>query len=113
MMARVMHNVVAITAERNFKKEVKNLCTPIPAADFEQMAVQNVSIAALMKQTGHRFPEYKPNPWVNYLMGLSDQYMIQLLEKDLPNHVGVLRRHPVFCKTFIQDLKRLAGEAQK
>lgn len=112
-LKRVVNNFVAVVAERNFKKASLELCTPIPPDVLEQMAVRRIRVEDIMRQTGHRFPPYNPNVFVDYLMSLSDYQMLELLEKDLPAHVAVLRRHPEFCGEFIQDLKRLAGVAAR
>ncbi|MDZ4263816.1 MAG: hypothetical protein U1B30_15980 [Pseudomonadota bacterium] len=108
---RVINRFIGAVAERNFKQETVKLCTHIPPNVLEEMAVRQVRVADLIKKSGHEFPAYRPNPFVDYLMSRTDAQLLDTLEPVLPHHVEVLRRHPAFCADFISDLKRLAGMA--
>ncbi len=111
MMARVAAKMVEVVAERKLREYAKILCQGLAPATLQEMSDRGISVATLMEQSKHKFPPYKPNPGTQYLMSLSDQQLLAILEPEIPAHVAVLRHNPVFCAGFIHHLKRLAGAA--
>jgi hypothetical protein len=105
--------LVETLAEGIFLREAGKLCQHLTPQVLEHMARKGQRVETLMQQIGQKFPPYRRNRGVDYLLSLSDAQLLTLLDRKLPEHVKVLRANPSFSADFINDLRRLAGAAQK
>ena len=102
--------VVNKAAERQLKKVAIAICDGLTPKDMEIMAKKNLTLAQLLRETGHTIPKVTvlARPGVNHLARMPDEKMLQLLEQVVPDNVAVLRRYPSFCASVIRDLKAFA-----
>ena len=102
--------VINRAAERQLKKVAIAICDGLTPEDMEVMAKKNLTLAQLLRQTGHTIPRVSAlaRPGVDHLARLRDEEILRLLEEVVPDNVVVLRRHPTFCASVIRDLKAFA-----
>jgi len=106
----IISEFVAVQAERKLKEVAQALCLELKPQDMEDMARKNLTLEQLLHQTGHKIPKVSllNKPGVDHLAHLSDEKILALLEQVVPDHVAVLRRHPVFSRSVTRDLKAFA-----
>lgn len=101
---------IHLQAERKLKDVAIAICDGLTPEDMEIMAQKQLTLAQLLKETGHTIPKVSilARPGVDHLARLSDEEILALLEEVVPDNVAVLRRHPGFCRSVIRDLKAFA-----
>ena len=107
----IIGELIGVIAERKLKEVAVDICDGLTPAHMETMAQKNLTLAQLLRETGHTIPKVSPlvRPGVDHLTRLSDEEMLRILEEVVPNNVAVLRRHPSFCHGVIRDLKAFAA----
>jgi hypothetical protein len=102
--------VINKAAERQLKKVAIAICDGLTPEHMETMAQKNLTLAQLLRETGHTIPKVTvlTRPGVNHLVRMSDNEILKLLEEVVPDNVAVLRRHPTLCASVISDLKAFA-----
>ena len=96
--------------ERKLQEVAAAICQGLSPRHMEDMAQHNLSLAQLLQETRYKIPKVSmfAKPGVDHLARLSDDEILALLEKVVPENVAVLRRHPDFCRGLIRDLKAFA-----
>jgi hypothetical protein len=101
---------VKIRAERKLQEVAIALCVGLTPQHMETMAQRNLTLADLLRETGHTIPKvsWMARPGVDHLARLSDEEILRILEEVVPGNTSILRRHPIFCHSVIRDLKAFA-----
>jgi hypothetical protein len=101
---------IGLQAERKLQEVAIAICEGLTPAHMETMAKKDLTLAQLLRQTGHTIPKVSvlARPGVDHLARMSDEEILKVLEEVVPDNVMVLRRHPNFCRGVIRDLKTFA-----
>lgn len=107
----VFARLFEVRAEHALQNVALSICYGLTPAHMETMARQNLTLAQLLRETGHTIPKVSvlAKPGVDHLARMPDEEILQLLEEVVPENVAVLRRYPSFCSSVIRDLKAFAG----
>lgn len=110
--------LIQVKAERVFRERARLFCQEaLSVQSLEVMAREKIPLAAVLQQ-GQRpllAPETLRNAsgatrkGVEYLLGLPEEKLLALLEKDLPQHVAVLRQHSGYAAEIVRAMVNLLG----
>ena len=114
-----MHNpsitakFIEVRAERKLQEVAIAICEGLTPEDMDIMAKRNITLAQLLHDSGRTIPKVSviAKPGVDYLVRLSEEEILRLLEQVVPANVAVLRRYPSFASSVIRDLKAFAKGA--
>lgn len=100
-----------IVAEEAFQTAAVTLAGSLTPAHLAYMAEHGVSLGEAMKQMGFDTDDLSavPPKTAEYLLGCSDEYLLELLQKYIPEHVTVIKKYPGFAESIINDLRTIIG----
>ena len=103
-----------VKAEETFQVAAVVLAEQLTVDRLRGMAAAGVGLLDLLESfpgEGAELDELdmEDSPELEYLAGLSDERVLELLDEAVPEHAAVLRENPEYARKVIADLRKLVG----
>lgn len=110
---RFARNFVGLSAERLFRRAVRDFCQGCGVAGLEALAQSERPLAEVIASSGFTLqptPADRLNPWQRHLVQLSDQRLLELVREAAPlDHAAVLGRYPQLAQGIIEAVKGMVS----
>lgn len=104
------HTYRQVKAEEMFQTAAIVLAEQLTVDRLRGMAQAGVGLLDLLEEDPELDElDLEDSGELEYLAGLSDERVLELLDEAVPEHAAVLRERPEYARKVIADLRKLVG----